>query len=803
MNGLLKVAACCSIFAIHHCLACQSLGNPEVNVLSGYKGLHWEDCRFVSDKPVEELVKPPFRKRFGSGAFQQKWGLSYRIGNGHLGARIGGGIGAEEIYFNLVDLWTGKPYNDPRPDTKEHLAEIRKVLKEDKWAEAQEIAYKYFIAKKGVMKPSVAPGYIDLKLDHGKKYSDYQRVLDMDKGEVTVRYKVDGVRYDFHAICSHPDRVLCYRISASKAGALNMDVGMVGLPPHKITIENDDLVLAGTATREGGMRFNCRIRIRADGGEVKAEKNRLKVEGANSAILFLTGGTSFNGRFKDPEKEGKDEVAIASSHMKNAVSRSWDNLLKRHRKDHQSLFRRFYVELGGRHEAKPGAVQRGCENKYRPHAALTQFCRYVMIAGSREDTPTPLTLHGMWCCKNPPMWNNAYHLNENLEKNYHFAEALALPECQEPLYRQIRALSKQGAEIAKITYGLNGWCAHHQTDIWAAAGIRAMRPKYAAWPFGGAFLTQYLWRHYQYSQDRDFLKEHFPIIKGNATFCLEWLSEGKDGWLVSAPATSPENTFRVPGIKGNFEVAYATTCDMTLIRQAFKEFLWAAKELGLEKELRKRIKDTLPRLYPYPIGSRGQLLEWPQEFHPLYDRHRTAAGLYGLWSGSEFTMQHTPKLWKAAKIAKGFKGRGNKYPGSAVMWARAREGDQAVKVLREPWHPREYWMPNILGNGVAQMLLQSHAGEMDVLPALPGIWAEGRVCGIRAEGGFTLDYSWRDGKVEKLSVLSKHGNMAQVRCNGIVPEVHRGGKPVKAEKVSESVIRFETQEGQLYELKVK
>jgi len=790
-------------------------GTPEA--LFGDADLYWEDFRVVHDKPVEEMVVPPFRKRFGQGREQQLWARSPRIGNGHIGARVGGSVGGEHIFFNIIDFWSGKPYNDPRPDCKEHLAGIRQLLKEHKWAEAQDMAYEYFIAKEGVMKPSLAPGYIDLNLGHGEEYSAYQRVLDLDKAEVTVRYTVDGVRYDFHAICSYPDRAIAYRISASKPGALNLDVGLVGLAPNEIRLEGRDIVMAsasgvvkvdkeGNVTRERGrhlrrkligMRANSRLRVVADGGEAKIENNRYVVSNANSAILYLTAASSFNGAFEDPETEGKDEVAIAKRDMAGATSISWSELLERHRADHQSLFRRFYVELGARHKPGAGAHQKGYEEGL-PHALMTQMCRYVMIAGCREDSPTPLTLHGMWSSMNPALWNNAYHLNENLEKNHRFAEALGLPECQEPVFKLLKALSRQGAEIARENYGLDGWCAHHQTDIWAAAGIRPQRPKYGTWPFGGAFLAQYLWHHYRYSLDKGFLREYFPIIKGRAVFCLGWLSEGRDGWLVSAPSTSPENTFSVPGVEGTFEVAYATTCDMSLIRASLKECLWAAEELGVESDLCKRIKDTLPKLYPYPIGKEGQLLEWPIDTLPVHDKHRHGSGLLGMWLGSEITMQHTPKLWEAARKAVEFKGWKNTYPGTGVVWARARDGERALSILYHQDEP-SYWMPQIYANAVAEMVLQSHAGEIDVLPALPKAWSVGRVYGIRAEGGFRASFSWKGGEVASLRLYSDHGKPVQVRCKGITTKVlSKGETDITAERVATDVIKLDTEKSKLY-----
>jgi len=782
--------------------SCDRAGAQDVAEINAEKKLHWEDFRIIKDTQIDFGVKPPRRRRTGYLEFEQRWGNSPRIGNGHLGARIGCVVGGEKIYFNVVDFWRGKPYNDPRPEAREHLPEIRKALNERQWQKAQDIAYKYFVAKEGVIKPSLGAGWLDLKLDHGKEYSNYRRTLDLDKAEVTATYVVDGVRYDYQAFCSHPDRVMAYRISASRPGTLTLSVTLKGHTSHRVTASGtNELVLAATAGKGGGMRLNCRLRAVAEGGKTTVEGGTISVKRADSVLLLLTGASSYNGSFRDPEIAGKDEAAIAARQMTAAAGRSWEQLLERHRKDYRALFRRFYLELGPRHEAKIGSVQQGCKAG-QPHALITQLCRYTLIAGSRKDTPTPMTLQGMWGCTETGRWSNAYHLNENTQKNYHSAEALALPELQEPLFRLIRRISKRGTEIAKLNYGITGWCAHHQTDIWGAAGIRAARPMYATWPFGGAFLAQYLWRHYRYSRDKEFLKEYYPIINGNAEFCLGWLSENKDGWLVSAPSTSPENVYQVEPRGKKFEVTYASTCDMTLIRQALKECLWASEELGVESGLCKRIRKALPKLFPYPIGSEGQLLEWPEEFHLIRSNHRHASGLFGLWSGSEITMQHTPKLFEAAKIAAAFKGSKDRFPGMAVVWARARDGERAVKMLGAPSYP-EYWPATIFANGVAQILLQSHAGEIDVLPALPKLWGEGRVYGIRAEGGFTLRFSWKGGKIKTLSIFSARGELAQVRCKGILTTVRCDGRRITARSVSNDVIRFETEKGKWYVLTVR
>jgi len=759
-----------------------------VKVVAAEEPLHWEDYKFVYDEPV-------IASHTGTW-----WSRASIIGNGHLGARIAGWPGDEHISLNLVSYWAGKPYNNFCPGAKDALPLIRKAIAARDYVKADQLAQENWTGPKA--EPSLGVGWLDLDMQHGETFSDYRRVFDLDRAVVETTYKVDGVTFTKTAFCSHPDKVLAIRIATSARDAVSFSAFLRGYSKQEtVTVEGrDQLVFQGCAGKDGtGMRVQCRLRIIATGGTVDVgESNELTVTGAESAVLLVTGQTSFNGRFKDPNTEGKDEKAAAKAMMHAASKKTWDQLLTAHIADHQALFRRFYIELGGRHKAGVNARQRSFVES-QPHALIMQFGRYLMIAASREDSPAQMSLAGFWGCARVGAWQNAYHLNENTEKHYHFVEATGIPETAEPLYRFLKALSVRGAEIAKSYYGAEGWCAHHQSDIWAATGFRGNNPSAAHWPFGGAFLTQVLWRHYQFSGDEEFLREYYPVLKGNAEFILCWLIPGPDGKLITSPSSSPENHFYAVEGGEKAHLSYATTCDMTLSRQGLKECLWAAEILGVDEPLRKKIEKTLPRMYPYPIGSEGQLLEWAEEFHPLQSDHRHASGLLGLWSGSEITMQHTPELFKAAQIALQFKGDENRHPGTAIMWARARDGDRALRISKGTTFPQR-WQPTRVCGAIAEMLLQSHAGELDILPALPKAWRDGRMYGIRARGGFTLDIAWNDGKATDVRIQSQLGGTAKVRCPGVQSEVISGGKTIQAERISDEVISFETRKGRTYML---
>lgn len=751
------------------------------------KIFHWEDYRFLYCSPIigeKEITI---------------WKKSAPIGNGHIGARISGSVGKERIYFNLINFWAGKPYNNLTPLAKDQLPAIRKAIASRNWEKATTIGTKYFVAEEA--KPSLGTGWIDLTIEHGNSFSGYKRAFNLDKALVDTSYTVDNITYTKTALVSHPDKAMVLLITASKPGSLNLSVNITGHTPYIIQSgDKNELVMNGSAEKYNkGMRYQCRLKAVNSGGTVNIANKKIKVKNADRVLLILTGATSYNGPFKDPEIQGLDEKTAARQFMKKAAAKSWDSILETHVKDHRSLFRRFYLELGGRHHANVNARQ----SKYKdsqPHALIMQYGRYLLIAGSREDSPNPMTLQGMWSCTKTAPWQNAFHLNENTQKQYHFAEVTGLPEVQEPVFRFLKNLAIRGKEVATVNYGLNGWCTHHQSDIWAGAGLRGNKPKWTLWPFGGAFLNQILWKHYQFSMDKEFLKSYYPEIKGCALFAIDWLIKNKNGYLVASPSTSPENTFRIPKTMKEYSVTYATTCDMTLIRQSLKECYQAATELEIDKELCEEIQAVLLKLYPYPIGSEGQLLEWPEEFHPIKSDHRHASGLLGLWSGSEITMQHTPELFKAAKIALDYKGRKSCLPGTSIMWARAREGNTAVDLMRGEFFP-QYWQPTKACGSIPEMLLQSHAGEIDILPALPDIWSKGRVHGIRARGGFTLTIEWKKGKATRVLIHSKHGNPIQIRCPGVKDIVtQENGINLKAKYLNNDVIRFKTQTGQTYKL---
>lgn len=706
-----------------------------------------------------------------------EWTEALPLGNGRLGAMVFGGVARERLQLNEDTLYAGAPYQPANPDGPAALPEIRKLIFDGKYVDAQRLIDAQFMARPINQVSYQTIGELTLTFGPSSSASGYRRELDLTKALSTVIYRQDGVTYRRETFISPVDQVLVMRLSADKPGKVSFQLGFETPQVGAVAIESpQEIVLSGRNGghngKDGVLRFESRVRVVAIGGQQSTGTDELVVSGADSVLVFMAAATNYKS-FRDVSG---DPTALTKDQIARAATRSFDDLYAAHLKAHSELFDRVSIDFGRTEAADQPTAQRIARSQSQNDPALAalyyQYGRYLLIACSRPGTQ-PANLQGLWNERLNAPWGGKYTININTEMNYWPAEPTALPELTEPLVRLVKEIAVTGAETAKIMYGARGWVAHHNTDLWrATAPIDAAF--YGTWPTGGAWLCLHLWDRYDYGRDPAYLKDIYPLLKGASQFFLDTLvKDPASGYMVTAPSISPENEHRF-----GTSICAGPTMDMQILRDLFSNTARAAEILKTDKSFRDGVLAMRDKLVPNQIGKAGQLQEWKDDWDmEAPDRHhRHVSHLYGLFPSHQITTRKTPELAEAAK--KSLELRGDMSTGWAIgwrinLWARLGEGERTHSILKLLLGPERTY-PNMFdahppfqidGNfggtsGMTEMLMQSYDDQIILLPALPTAWPKGHVTGLKARGGFTVDLRWVDMTLERVTIRSAFGEKA-------------------------------------------
>ena len=718
------------------------------------------------------------------------WNEALPVGNGRLAGMVFGNTGRERIQLNEDTLWAGAPYQRDILGAHRHLPEIRRLLFAGRYVEAQAMVNRELFIGGRVVRAYQTLG--DLWIDLGtESQAGYRRELDLETGIARTEWTRDGVAFTREVFASAPQGVLVVRIEADTPGAITGTVELTRPVDATTTAARTELVLEGRASHGGqqlGVRFQARLRAVAEGGSVVAEGASLRLSGADAVTLILAAATDYRGTAPGPDAVRQVEAAEATGYTA---------LREAHVADHRAIFNRVWLELGGSEwrreptDTRLRFVRSGGEDTDL-EAMYFQFGRYLLMASSRPGT-MPANLQGVWNEAVKPKWNSDYHININIQMIYWPADVANLSEMQEPLWDMLDRLRERGRATARDHYGVErGFVAHHTTDAWwwtSPVGTA----RYGMWPSGGAWLSRHMWEAYLFNRDAAFLRERaYPVLKEAAEFFLDWLvPEPGTDLLLSGPSISPENAFRINGRRTH--VTMGPAMDQQIVRDLFENVLAAAAELGIDDAFTQETAAKLAKLAGPQVGTDGRLMEWRQEELVEADPgHRHISHAFGLYPGSQFTVRGTPDLAAAVRksiehrVANGGGGTGWSLGWLLNMWARLEAGGKAYSTLRRlltdmtmdnllDLHPlvagartNVFQMDGNLGGtaGIAEMLLQSHAGEIHLLPALPRQWSRGVVEGLKARGGFEVSMAWSDGALTTVSIRSRSGEECRVRVAG-------------------------------------